>query len=93
MRSLTNVHHLHAGDSTKAKGDSVPAPPTPPRQRRMVGPLRPSARGQLGPGDAVEVRQLARGCRGSWRHAVVKQARVRGRLKVVASPRVTLQHV
>ena len=49
------------------------APPTPPKNRRTVGPLRPSPRGQLAPGDAVEVRQLARGSRGSWRAATVKQ--------------------
>ncbi len=72
-----HVHHRHAGDSRKEKADSVPAPPTPPKQRRMVGPLRPSPRGQLAPGDAVEVRQLARGCRGSWRLAAVKQVLVR----------------
>ena len=46
---------------------------TPPKNRRMVGALRSSPRGQLAPGDAVEVRQLARGSRGSWRPAIVKQ--------------------
>ena len=82
-----HVHHRHAGDSRKAKADSVPAPPTPPKQRRMVGPLRPSPRGQLAPGDAVEVRQLAQGSRGSWRLATVKQVHVRGQHKYRHYPR------
>jgi len=76
MMRADHAHHLHAGDSRKVKADGVPAPPMPPKQRRMVGPLRPSLRGQLVPGDMVEVRQLARGCRGSWRLAKVKQVRV-----------------
>ena len=78
--TLTVCFVTHTAEPAKAKGDAVPMPPTPPKQRRMVGPLRPSPHGQLAPGDAVEVRQLARGSRGSWRLATVKQARVQAHI-------------
>lgn len=59
----------------KVKAEPVPNPRTPPnKNQKLMGPLRPSATGQLRPGDVVEVRQLAPGFRGSWYLAKTLQA-------------------
>lgn len=60
----------------KVKAEPIPTPRKPPvKNQKLVGPLNPTARGRLSPGDWVEVRQQAPGFRGSWYPAKTLQVR------------------